>query len=57
MHVLHGVVCHVWLYVCDAHYVYVHLVEEKALGVCQVWKPILCVYEIRTKAEVRINEG
>ena len=33
MHVLHGVVCQVWLYVCDAHYAYVHLVEEKALGV------------------------
>ena len=33
MHVLHGVVCHVWLYVWDAHYVCVHMVEEKALSV------------------------
>ena len=33
MHVLHGVVCHLWLYVCDANYVYVHMVEEKELGV------------------------
>ena len=33
MHVLHGVVYHVLLYVCDAHYVYVQMVEEKALGV------------------------
>jgi len=24
----------------DAHYVYVHMVEEKALGVCQAWQPI-----------------
>ena len=32
MHVLHGVVWWVWLYVCDSHYVYVHMVEEKALG-------------------------
>lgn len=51
MHVLHGVVCHVSLYVCDAHYVYVHMVEEKALGVCRVWKPIQCAYGIRTKVE------
>ena len=27
-------------YVCDAHYVYVHMVEEKTLGDCQVWKLI-----------------
>ena len=40
VHVLHGVVCHVWSYVFYAHYVYVHLVEEKALGLCQVWKLI-----------------
>jgi len=33
MHVFHGVVCHVWLYVCDAHYVYVHMVEVKELHV------------------------
>jgi len=39
VHVLH-VVCRVWLYVCDAHYVYVHVVEDKEPGVCQVWKPI-----------------
>jgi len=43
VHVFHGVVHHVWLYVCDANYVYVHMVEEKALGVCQVWKLIRCV--------------
>ena len=35
MHVLHGVVCRVWLYVWDVHYVCVHMVEGKALGVCQ----------------------
>jgi hypothetical protein len=46
VHVLHGVVCRVWLYVCDAHYVYVHMVEEKALGVCRVWQPIrVCVWK------------
>jgi len=33
VHVLHGVVCQVWLYVCDAHYLSMHMVEEKALGV------------------------
>jgi len=54
VHVFHGVVCHVWPYVCDAHYVYVHLVEEKALGVSRVWQLIWCVYKIRTKVEVRI---
>ena len=31
MHVWNAVVCRVWLYVCDAHYVYVHIVEEKSL--------------------------
>jgi len=30
-------------YVCDAHYVYVHMIEERALGVCQVWK-LECVH-------------
>ena len=54
--VLHGIVCRVWLYVCDTHYVYVHLVNENTLGVCQVWKLIHCAYEIRIKAEVRINK-
>ena len=49
MHVLHGVVCHVWLYVCDAHYMHVHMVEDKAMGVFQVWQPIgVCTK--RTKA-------
>ena len=38
-------------YVCDAHYMYVHMVEEKALGVCQVWKPIQSAYEIKRKVE------
>jgi len=51
MHVFHGVVCHVWLYVCDAHYVYVHMVEVKELHVCWVWKPIWSAYKIRTKVE------
>ena len=54
MHVLHGVVCLVSLYVCHAHYVYVHMVEEKALGVCQVSKPIWCMYRIRTKVEAKV---
>ena len=36
MHILHGVVCKVWMYVCDAHYVSMHVVEEKTLGVCQM---------------------
>jgi len=26
----------IWLYVCVAHYVSMHMVEEKALGVCRV---------------------
>jgi len=37
--------------VCDAHYVYVDLVEEKALGVYRVWKLIWSVYRIKTKVE------
>ena len=37
---VHAFVCHVWLCVCDAHYVYVQMVEEKELGVCLVWKSI-----------------
>ena len=53
MHVLHVVVCHVWLYMCDTHYVYVHMVEEKALNFFQVWKLIQSVYEIRTKVEAK----
>ena len=53
MHVLHGVVCCVWLYVCDAHYVYVHMVEEKAMGVCQMWQPIQSAYKIKTKVEAK----
>jgi len=44
-------ICHVCLYVCDAHYVYMHMVEEKALRVSQVWQIIQCVYKIRTKVE------
>ena len=51
MHVLHGVVCHV--YVSDAHYVYVHMVEEKALGVCLVWQSIQSAYWIKTKVEAK----
>ena len=38
---------------CDAHYVYVHMVEEKALGVCWVWKSIRGVYRIKTKVEAK----
>lgn len=53
MHVLHGIVCHMWFFLCDAHYVYVHMVEEKELGVSWVWQPIQCVYRIRTKVEVK----
>ena len=51
MHVLHSIVCRVWLYVCDAHYVYVHMVEENALGVCWVWKQIQSAYWISKKLE------
>ena len=53
MHVLHGFVCHVWLYVCEAHYVYVHMVDKNALGVCWVRKPIQSAYGIRTKVEAK----
>jgi len=53
VHVLHDVVCHVWLYMCDAHYVYVHMVEEKALGVFQVWQSIRCACGIRTRVEAK----
>jgi len=58
MHVLHGVVWHVWFYVYDAYYVYVHMVEEKALHVCQVWQSIRCAYRIRTKvgAKDQLND-
>ena len=41
---------------CDAHYAYVHMVEERALNVCRVWQPIQCAIE-RTEVEVRIDEG
>jgi len=51
VNVLHGVVCQVWLYGCDAHYVYVHMVEEKTLGVGRVWQPIQSAYKIRRKVE------
>lgn len=44
---MHGVVFHV----CDSHYVYVHMIEEKALGVCRVWQPIQSVHRIKTKVE------
>jgi len=33
-----------WFYVCDAHHAYVHLMEEKEMGVCWVWQLIQCVY-------------
>ena len=54
MHIFYGVVCCVWLYVRDAHYVYVNMVEEKVLGVFRVWQLIWCAYEIRTK-KLRID--
>lgn len=57
MHVSHGVVCHMWLYVCDAHSVDMHTVEEKALGISQVRQPIWCAYRITIKVEIRIDEG
>ena len=38
---------------CDVHYVYVHMVEEKALGVFCVWKPIPSAYGIKTKVEAK----
>ena len=53
MDLLHDVLCRVWLYVCNAHYVYVHMVEENALGVFQVWQSIRCAYRIRTKVEAK----
>jgi len=53
MHVLHGLVCHVWLYVWDVHYVCVHMVEDKSLGVCRVQQPIQSGCEIRTKVEAK----
>ena len=57
MHVLHVVVRCMWLYVCDAHYVSMYMVEEKALANCRVWQLIQSAYRIKTKVEVRINEG
>ena len=42
-----------YFYVCDAHYVYVHMVEEKELGVCLVWQPIRSAYEINTNIEAK----
>ena len=53
LHVLQGVVRRVWLYVCDARYVYVHLHKEKELGIFRVWKSIWYVYGIRTKVEAK----
>lgn len=31
--------------VCDAQYLYVYVVKEKEMGVCQVWQLILCEYK------------
>ena len=39
------------LYVCDEHYVYVHMVEEKELGVWRVGQPIQYALGIKTKVE------
>jgi len=50
---MHGVLYRVWLYVWDVHYVYVHTVEENALGVCHVRQSIRSVYDIRKKVEVK----
>jgi len=41
------------MYVFDAHYLYVYMAKEKALGVCLVWKMIQSVYGIRTKLEAK----
>lgn len=30
---------------CVVHTVYMYVVEEKALGVCQVWQLIQCAYK------------
>lgn len=49
MHVFHGVVCRVLMYVHDAHYMYVHMVEEKILGDFRVWKLMQSAYRIKTK--------
>jgi len=38
---------------CNAHYVYVHMVEEKVLGAFRVWKLIRSAYGIRTKIEAK----
>lgn len=40
-----GIACRVWLYV--------NLVEEKALGVCWVWQNIWSAYGRRTKVEAK----
>ena len=53
MHVFHGVICRVWFYVCDAYYVYVHMVEENAVGVCRVWKMIQSAQRIKTKVDAK----
>ena len=45
------------MYVCDAHYVSMHMVEEKTLGDFQVWQLIQSVYGIKKNREVRTNEG
>jgi len=50
---LHGILCCVWLYVCDANYVYVHMLEGKELGDFRVWKLIQSVYGIKTKVEAK----
>ena len=38
---------------CDAHYVYVNMVEDKALGVFLVWQPIQSMNGIKTKVEAK----
>ena len=35
------------------HYVYVHMVIEKKLGVCRVWQSIQSAYGIKTKIEFK----
>jgi len=41
------------MYVCDAHYVYVHMVEEKTQDVCLVWQSIRSAYRIKKKVEAK----
>jgi len=54
MHVLHGVLCIVWLYVWNLHYVCVRAIEEKTLGVFGCGNRS-SAFKKRIKAQVRID--